>query len=102
MKIHTRLHQIACEVLLFFYVRDRIPVMTTLDTPASVDEPLDEADALTIGRRIRQLRTTRGMTLDELARGLADPGWPFVPDTRALLARLAADGVGDYGRLTAG
>ncbi|WP_434809897.1 helix-turn-helix domain-containing protein [Microbacterium sp. bgisy189] len=41
--------------------------MTTLETPASVDEPLDEADALTIGRRIRQLRTTRGMTLDELA-----------------------------------
>jgi 8-oxo-dGTP pyrophosphatase MutT (NUDIX family) len=39
------------------------------------------------------------MTLDELADHLADPGWPFVPDTRALLERLAADGVGDYGRL---
>lgn len=39
------------------------------------------------------------MTLPELGRHLADPGWPFVPDTRALLARLAADGVGDYGEL---
>jgi isopentenyldiphosphate isomerase len=39
------------------------------------------------------------MSLDELARRLADPTWAFVPDTRSLLARLAADGVGDYGRL---
>ena len=39
------------------------------------------------------------MTLTELAVHLADPGWPFVPDTRALLGRLAADGVGDYGAL---
>ena len=39
----------------------------------------------------------RWLTLDELAHRLADPGWPFVPDTRALLARL--DGVDDYGRL---
>ena len=37
-----------------------------MDTsPTEVAEP--EADALTIGRRIRQLRTERGITLDELA-----------------------------------
>jgi 8-oxo-dGTP pyrophosphatase MutT (NUDIX family) len=41
------------------------------------------------------------MSLSELDRHLADPSWPFVPDTRALLARLAADGVGDYAALTA-
>jgi transcriptional regulator with XRE-family HTH domain len=42
--------------------------MTNIDVPltATTTEPEDEADALTIGRRIRQLRT-RGMTLDELA-----------------------------------
>ncbi|UWF77155.1 MULTISPECIES: XRE family transcriptional regulator [Microbacterium] len=34
--------------------------MTTIDD-------VDEADALTIGRRIRRLRTARGMTLEELA-----------------------------------
>jgi hypothetical protein len=39
------------------------------------------------------------MTLDELAGRLADPAWPFVPDTRALLARLAREDRGDYGRL---
>jgi isopentenyldiphosphate isomerase len=39
------------------------------------------------------------MPLQELAERLADPAWPFVPDTRAVLARLAVDGVGDYGRL---
>ena len=32
-----------------------------------VEEPEADADALTIGRRIRQLRTARGMTLEELA-----------------------------------
>jgi 8-oxo-dGTP pyrophosphatase MutT (NUDIX family) len=42
------------------------------------------------------------MTLDELDAHLADPEWPFVPDTRALLARLARDGVGDYARLRFG
>ncbi len=36
------------------------------------------------------------MTLPELDAHLADPDWPFVPDTRALLTRLATDGVGDY------
>ena len=36
------------------------------------------------------------MTLPELAARLADPSWPFVPDTRALLDRLAAEGVADY------
>jgi 8-oxo-dGTP pyrophosphatase MutT (NUDIX family) len=40
------------------------------------------------------------MTLPELDAHLADPGWRFVPDTRALLTRLAAEGVADYGRLT--
>jgi 8-oxo-dGTP pyrophosphatase MutT (NUDIX family) len=40
------------------------------------------------------------MTLEELDRHLSDPDWLFVPDTRALLARLAADGVGDYRSLT--
>ena len=39
------------------------------------------------------------MTLEELSDLLADPGWPFVPDTRALLERLARDGVADYTRL---
>jgi isopentenyldiphosphate isomerase len=39
------------------------------------------------------------MTLEELDRHLADPGWAFVPDTRALLSRLARDGVGDYAAL---
>jgi hypothetical protein len=39
------------------------------------------------------------MTLPELAARLLDPTWPFVPDTRALLARLARDRVGDYPRL---
>jgi len=38
-------------------------------------------------------------TLEELGERLRDPSWPFVPDTRALLARLAADGAGDYARL---
>ena len=41
------------------------------------------------------------MTLPELAGHLRDPGWPFVPDTRALLEKLAADGVGDYDALSA-
>ncbi len=39
------------------------------------------------------------MTLPDLGARLRDPSWPFVPDTRALLARLAADGTGDYARL---
>jgi len=42
------------------------------------------------------------MTLPELAEHLADPDWPFVPDTRALLAGLAGRRVGDYGVLSAG
>lgn len=40
------------------------------------------------------------MTLPELDRHLADPGWAFVPDTRALLTRLANDRTGDYAALT--
>jgi 8-oxo-dGTP pyrophosphatase MutT (NUDIX family) len=36
------------------------------------------------------------LTLAELRTLLADPGRPFVPDTRQLLARLAAAGVHDY------
>lgn len=39
------------------------------------------------------------MTLDELGARLRDESWPFVPDTRALLMRLAAEGAADYGRL---
>jgi len=37
----------------------------------AVADPLEDTDALTIGRRIRQLRTERGMTLEQLA-GLID------------------------------
>jgi 8-oxo-dGTP pyrophosphatase MutT (NUDIX family) len=40
------------------------------------------------------------MTLAELGAHLADPGWLFVPDTRALLARLAREGANDYAELT--
>jgi 8-oxo-dGTP pyrophosphatase MutT (NUDIX family) len=36
------------------------------------------------------------MELAELGRLLRDSGWPFVPDTRAVLRRLAEEGVGDY------
>ncbi len=52
-----------------FCFRDRIRHMTIVDDPsaASADAADSDADALTIGRRIRQLRTARGMTLDELA-----------------------------------
>ena len=40
-------------------------------------------------------------TLAELADLLADPDIAFVPDTRALLAQLGADGVSDYAALAA-
>jgi isopentenyldiphosphate isomerase len=43
----------------------------------------------------------RWMTLAELGSHLADRTWEFVPDTRALLARLAADSVHDYAKLFA-
>ena len=39
------------------------------------------------------------MSLAELDEHLATPGWRFVPDTLALLKRLANEGVADYGRL---
>lgn len=39
------------------------------------------------------------MPLGDLGARLADPAWRFVPDTRALLARLARDRVGDYADL---
>jgi 8-oxo-dGTP pyrophosphatase MutT (NUDIX family) len=39
------------------------------------------------------------LTLAELDAHLADPQWLFVPDTRALLHRLAVDGTGDYAAL---
>ena len=42
------------------------------------------------------------MTLEELAERLQAPGWLFVPDTRALLDRLARYGVRDYARLLPG
>lgn len=35
------------------------------------------------------------MTLDELAEHLADPAWPFVPDTRALVADWLAERLAD-------
>lgn len=41
----------------------------------------------------------RWMTLAELAGLLADPTWPFVPDTRQLLGHLAASGARDYAGL---
>lgn len=41
----------------------------------------------------------RWMSLEELGRHLTDPTWVFVPDTRRLLRRLAADRVHDYQRL---
>lgn len=44
----------------------------------------------------------RWMTLAELAERLRDPGWRFVPDTRALLMRLAERRVGDYRTLAEG
>lgn len=40
------------------------------------------------------------MTLAELDDQLADESWSFVPDTRALLRRLAVEGVDGYARLT--
>src|SRR5690606_30142456 len=46
--------------------RDRIGGMTML-RPAESPENEEEVDALTLGRRIRQLRTARGMTLEDLA-----------------------------------
>ena len=39
-------------------------------------------------------------SLERLDDHLADPTWPFVPDTRSVLTRLARAGVGDYARLT--
>jgi 8-oxo-dGTP pyrophosphatase MutT (NUDIX family) len=36
------------------------------------------------------------MELPALGRLLRDRSWPFVPDTRSVLERLAQDGVGDY------
>lgn len=54
----------------FFCSCDTLPVMTNDDVLAGgpdLDADTGDADALTIGRRIRQLRTGRGMTLDELA-----------------------------------
>lgn len=43
----------------------------------------------------------RWATLDDLARLLADPDQPFVPDGRVVLNRLGAQGVGDYAQLRA-
>ena len=39
------------------------------------------------------------LTLSELGARLADPDWPFVPDTRLLLEGLVSRAVGDYARL---
>jgi isopentenyldiphosphate isomerase len=43
----------------------------------------------------------RWVSLAELAALLGDPAVAFVPDTRQLLGRLAAQGVGDYAALPA-
>jgi 8-oxo-dGTP pyrophosphatase MutT (NUDIX family) len=40
------------------------------------------------------------LSLAELDARLADPLWAFVPDTRALLTRLATDAVADYAALS--
>jgi 8-oxo-dGTP pyrophosphatase MutT (NUDIX family) len=40
------------------------------------------------------------MSLADLDARLTTPEWPFVPDTRALLTRLAVAQVADYGELT--
>src|SRR5690606_34817330 len=39
-------------------------------SPDVVDDAAAQPDALTIGRRVRHLRRTRGMTIDELARAI--------------------------------
>lgn len=39
------------------------------------------------------------VSLAQLDASLADPSWPFVPDTRRLLIHLARAGVGDYATL---
>lgn len=39
------------------------------------------------------------MSLPDLDARLASPGWEFVPDTRALLTKLAVAGTGDYAAL---
>ena len=41
------------------------------------------------------------MSQADLVARLDDPGWPFVPDTRALLDRLADTATGDWGLLRA-
>jgi isopentenyldiphosphate isomerase len=55
------------------------------------DGPISHAD--------HEVAWGRWMTLAELAALLADPSWPFVPDTRQLLAHLAAIGARDYASL---
>jgi len=63
---------LSCEDCSNFCIRDRIAGMTSLAAPEE-SLPLtatyadDAVDTLTIGRRIRQLRAERGMTLDDLA-----------------------------------
>jgi isopentenyldiphosphate isomerase len=53
----------------------------------------------TIRHQLEEVAEGRWVDLHELAQVLADPAVPFVPDTRQLLTRLAADGRGDYDRL---
>ena len=60
VKIDPETGHSACEDRAKFCFCDRIGRMST----SAVEE---DADSLTIGRRIRQLRTARGMTLDDLA-----------------------------------
>ncbi|HET6168189.1 MAG TPA: NUDIX domain-containing protein [Marmoricola sp.] len=44
----------------------------------------------------------RWVTSQELAAMLSDPAYPFVPDSRQLIERLAARGVSDYADLVPG
>lgn len=70
VKNHTPIDRSGGEVSSKFTVCDRMRVMTLQSQSLGdieADDGTDAADALTIGRRIRQLRTARGMTLDALA-----------------------------------
>jgi isopentenyldiphosphate isomerase len=58
---------------------------------ATYDGPVDFADG--------EVVWGAWMTLEELGERLRDPGWPFVPDTRAVLDRLSREGTRDYGAL---
>lgn len=52
-----------------------------------------------ISHQAEEVAEGRWATLAELTALIADPGLAFVPDTRELLGRLAADGIGDYAQV---